>query len=232
MFFVVVLVLSLLIFIGVLYLSMTQFSKTDNGLSSGITTRVALLTAGLSAINIWNTPVKPFEIEGRKIMPPYLLYVFSYFVIGLVSFFIIFSEEPAYSIISIILVIYVQSVNTRYNCNYPFVVPVLLFILTLIFFSDRTEILDLCDWFRNLFNFKLNDASSIESYIISNDTIFTQPIILATIIGVTSFFLMRHSCIYYKNYMSYTDLPIETVLNPNNNGAENISRFVGNLKSY
>ena len=87
MFFVVVLVLSLLIFIGVLYLSMTQFSKTDNGLSSGITTRVALLTAGLSAINIWNTPVKPFEIEGRKIMPPYLLYVFSYFVIGLVSFF-------------------------------------------------------------------------------------------------------------------------------------------------
>jgi hypothetical protein len=229
MFFLVVFALSIIIFIGGLYIGMIGTQQT--GASSGLTTRVVLLGAALASINIWNTPVKPFYVESRRIVPPYLMYIFSYVVIGIISLLIIFSGEAAYGLISICLVMYVQSVNIRFNCKYPNIVPVLLFIITLIFFTDISEILDLCNWFRDLFKIELKDAISIESYIISDDTIFNQPIILASTIGITSFFLMKHSCEYYRNYMSKPDLPLEVVLDPNFNGEENISRFIGNLKS-
>jgi hypothetical protein len=231
MFFPVVLGLSAIVFILGIYLGMLGLSTTGNGSSSGLTTRVALLAGALGAVNIWNYPVKPFFIEGRRIVPPYLLYVFSYVILGIVSLFIIFSGEPAYAFISICIVMYIQSVNIRFNCKYPNAVPVMLTIITLLFFTDRTEIISMCNWFRDLFNFELSDAMSIRSYIISPETIFNQPIILASIIGITSFLLMKHSCSYYSNYMIKPDLPLEVVLDPNSNGQENISRFIGDLKS-
>ena len=230
MFFLIVFVISLAVFAGVSFLSMKSFAKLNEGRSKGIESRVAILFAGLAALNVWNPPMTIKNVEGRKVVPPYLLYVFSYVVLFIISLIVIFTADPAYAILAIVFVAYVQSVNTRYKKIYPYVTPFAILFLTWFFYSPNNEILVWCDKLRDLYKIGLVDAKQPESYVIQKDTIFNPAEFLAITIGTFSMFMMLHSVDFNEQYFSEKDLPLSKILNPDRNGLEFISRFVGEMR--
>ena len=210
------------------YTSMFYFSRYQDADENALSSKSAILFGLLAAAASVHPPV--FSVKNllnKRFYPPYMEYVFSYFVSGIFVLFLVFTNEPAYGIIVIAMTLQVAADNSRFLSRQSFVlVTVLLTIAALFYFDNSNTSHTIADSVRDLYGFDLADAGEFEgSYLTGEDTVVANPVLTALVVMVSC-----GAILFYTKSMQPPS-SVEEALDPEKNGIENLNRFITEVKT-
>lgn len=196
-----------------------------------LASRTAFFLGLIAAANSIFVPPSPWKLKNIREKPGYLYTAFQLVASTIFSFYIVFTQEPAYAIIPISISLNSVASNSKYyEDNAPgMVLAVILLSLAAMFIYDTSSTsADLADGLRDLYGFKEVKDSQVEkaTYLTGPDTLFVDPVITSILVLVFS-----SSLLFFKKQISYPSrAKLEVVLNPEKDGIENLARFIGEMR--
>lgn len=196
-----------------------------------LASRTAFFLGLVAAANSVFTPPAPWKLTNIRDKPGYLYTAFQLVASTIFSFYIVFTQEPAYAIIPIAISLNSVASNSKYYEENTFgmvLATILLSLAALLVYDKSQASSDLADGLRDLYGFKEVKDSKVENetYLTGPDTVFVDPVLTAILV-----FVFSSALLVFKKQISYPKkTPIEVLLNPEKDGLENLARFIGEMR--
>ena len=211
------------------YLGMMAFSKYQNADEIPLASKTAVLLGLILASNSVHTPPLPRGLEDRRLVPPYLQFVFGFVLNTVFVMFIVFTKEPAYAIIPIAMAAHNAASYAPFTSGHRVscISTIILTIAALFYYDQSGPSQEIADAFRDLYNFKdMQDAKEFKgSFLTGDDTVFINPVVVAAIVFAfcTALFAYTNAITYDKNS------GLGVIFDPYKDGVENLARFIGEI---